>query len=56
MPRKKTKREEYKVSIGPLLKAILDEQKKSINDVLHGVDDGSYWIAGEIVAKKMNGT
>lgn len=49
------KREEYIIQIGPLLKKVLDEQMKSINEVTYGVCASSYYEAGEIIAKKMNG-
>lgn len=53
--KKSQKREEYRILIGPLMKQILDEQKKRIQSVTYDIEPGSYWTAGEIIAKKYLG-
>jgi len=47
------KREEYKVTIGPLLKQILKEQKINIKEAGYGCLKPSDYDAGEIIAKKI---
>ena len=49
---KEETREQHKVSIGPLMKKVLDNQRENIKEVTKGVCDASYWEAGEIIAKK----
>jgi len=53
--KKKKKREEYTVLIGPKLKRVLDEQIASVDEVTYGCLKTSYFEAGEIVAKKVLG-
>lgn len=50
---KKEKREEYVVRIGPLLKQIIDSQKKNIKEVSYDCVESSDYTAGEIIAKKI---
>jgi hypothetical protein len=50
---KKTKREEYRIRIGPLLKGLLEKQKIKINEVCYDCVNSSEWEAGEILAKKV---
>lgn len=50
----KKEREEYVIRIGPLLKRILEKQKIMIKDVTWEVWDVSDWVAGEVLAKKIN--
>ena len=49
----KTKREEYSVRIGPLLKKALDKQKENIKKVTYDCVESSDYDAGEIIAKKI---
>lgn len=51
----KTKREEFVVKIGPLLRSTLNKQKELINEHTYGCVKGSDYEAGEIVAKKVEG-
>lgn len=47
------KREQYKTTIGPLLKRALDKQKENVKKVAYDVVKASDWEAGEIIAKKV---
>ena len=55
MPRtkKEKKREEYVIRVGPLLKEVLDKQKKMIKQATYDCIDSSDYEAGEIIAKKV---
>lgn len=46
-------KEEYYIRIGPLLKEVLDIQKKKIKEATWDVVESSEYNAGEIVAKKV---
>ena len=51
----KEKRKEYVVKIGPELMEIINKQIEKIQIATYGVEKGSIWVAGEILAKKING-
>ena len=49
----KTKRKEFVVKIGVLLREVLDIQKKQIKEATYDCVNPSDYEAGEIVAKKV---
>ena len=49
------KRKEFVVMIGPELMELIKVQMQNIHEATYGVDNGSVWIAGEILAKKLKG-
>ncbi len=49
-----TKRETYVAKIGPLLKEVLNRQRKIIKEATYDVCNSSDWEAGEIIAKKVD--
>lgn len=51
--KEKNKREEYVIKIGPLLKAVVDEQRRMIKEATYNICKSSDWEAGEIIAKKV---
>lgn len=53
--KRKSKRVEFTVRIGPELMDLLEEQIKKIKELTYGVVGDSFWEAGEIVAKKFKG-
>lgn len=53
MNRKETKRKQFVVMIGPLLKECLDKQIESINKICFNSLKTSDYYAGEILAKKI---
>lgn len=46
--------EEYTVRIGPLLNEVLQRQMGRIKEATYNVTESSYWVAGEIIAKKVD--
>lgn len=52
--KKKTRREEFTIRIGPLLIEVLKKQLEQIKKATYDVCDTSYWEAGEIIAKKIS--
>ena len=52
--KEKTKREEYVIKIGPLLKSLVDKQRRMIKEATYDVCKSSDWEAGEIIAKKVS--
>lgn len=54
MPRiREKKREQYSITIGPLLKNLLNRQKEIIKQATYDCIESSDYEAGEIIAKKM---
>ncbi len=46
-------KEEFTLRIGPLLREVIDIQKRKIKEATYDVVDASDYNAGEIVAKKV---
>ncbi len=55
MENNKTKRQEFVIKIGPLLREVLNKQKELIKKHTYDCVKGSDYEAGEIVAKKVEG-
>jgi hypothetical protein len=53
--KQKTKREEFVIRIGPLLKKALEEQGQKIKEHTYNVCEPSYYDSGEVLAKKILG-
>ena len=51
--KKEEQREQHRISVGPIMKKVLDIQRKNVMEVTREVCDTSYWEAGEIIAKKV---
>ena len=51
--KKDEQREQHRISVGPLMKKILDIQRENVKEVTKDVCDTSNWEAGEIIAKKV---
>ncbi len=49
----KTKREEFVIKVGPLLKKVLDTQKEIIKKTTWNCVSASDYESGEIIAKKV---
>ena len=41
--KKEEQREQHKISVGPIMKKVLDQQKENIKEVTKGVCDPSNW-------------
>jgi len=48
-----SEKEEFTIRIGPLLKAVLEQQKKQIKQATYDCVEPSDYEAGEIIAKKI---
>ena len=55
MENNKTKRQEFVIKIGQLLREVLNKQKELIKKHTYDCVKGSDYEAGEIVAKKVEG-
>ena len=51
--KKESRREEFTVRVGPLLRAILNKQRELIKSATYDCIESSDWEAGEIIAKKV---
>ncbi len=51
--KKEVTRENYQVSIGPIMKEVLDKQKLNIKEVTMEICEPSNWEAMEILGRKL---
>lgn len=50
---KEETREQNRIAVGPLMKKVIEQQKKNISEITKGVCDVSNWEASEVLAKKI---